>query len=54
MSRRVIFDRFNGKPLTVTIVRNGTERTYTGKQAEKLARLFGLHHKQTFLVYPNI
>lgn len=51
--KHVVFDRFNGKPLMVTITSGDQKREYTGKQARKLAKLFGLHKNQTFLVIPN-
>lgn len=49
----VVLDRFNGKPLEVTIMRGGEERVYTGREAERIAKHFALHKKQTFVVIPN-
>lgn len=51
--KKVVIDRFKGKPLSVTISRDGKGRTYTGKNAETWAKFFGLRKKQTFLVIPN-
>jgi hypothetical protein len=51
--KHVVLDRFEGKPLIVTIMRGDKKREYTGKNAEKLAKHFGLHKKQTFMVIPN-
>ncbi|MHA2063227.1 MAG: hypothetical protein ACXABY_02480 [Candidatus Thorarchaeota archaeon] len=53
MRKHVVLDRFEGKPLIVTIMRGDKKREYTGKNAEKLAKHFGLHKKQTFMVIPN-
>lgn len=53
MHRHVVLDRFNEKPLTVTIMRDGVKREYTGKHAKKWAKFFGLHPKQTLVVIPN-
>jgi len=52
--RHVVMDRFQSKPLEVTIIRNGIPRVYTGKQAKKWAKFFGLHKRQRFIVYPNV
>jgi hypothetical protein len=53
MRRHVVLDRFNGKPLSVTVTRNDVKREYTGDQADKWAKFFALHPKQTFVVIPN-
>ena len=53
MRKHVVLDRFNGKPLEVTIMRGGEERVYTGRQAQRWVRYFALHKKQTFVVIPN-
>ncbi|MCK5308740.1 MAG: hypothetical protein KAJ73_09025 [Zetaproteobacteria bacterium] len=53
MRRHVVLDRFNGKPLVVTITRNGEKREYMGEQADRWAKFFALHPKQTFVVIPN-
>ncbi len=53
MRKHVVLDRFNGKPLEVTVMRGDKERVYTGRQAQKVARHFALHKKQTFIVIPN-
>lgn len=34
LSRCIVVDRFNGKPLTVTFVLGGRKREYTGESAE--------------------
>ena len=53
MRKHVVLDRFNGKPLEVTVMRGKTERVYTGRQAQKWVKYFALHKKQTFVVIPN-
>lgn len=50
---KVVLDRFKGKPLTVTVSRDGKGRVYTGKNAQTWAKFFGLSDKQTFRVIPN-
>ena len=54
MRKHVVLDRFNGKPLEVTIMRGDQEpRVYTGRQAQVWAKYFALHKRQTFVVIPN-
>ena len=53
MRKHVVLDRFNGKPLEVTIMRGGEQRVYTGRQAKKLAKYFALHKRQALVVIPN-
>ena len=54
MRKHVVLDRFNGKPLEVTVMRGDQEpRVYTGRQAQKWVKYFALHKKQTFVVIPN-
>lgn len=53
MRKFVVLDRFKGKPLEVTVMRGDKERVYTGRQAQRWAKYFALHKKQTFVVIPN-
>lgn len=53
MRKHVVLDRFNGKPLEVTIMRGDKERVYTGRMAQEWARYFALSKRQAFVVIPN-
>ncbi len=67
--RRVVVDRFNGKPLKVSVKTDGRIKVYTKSQAERVLEAVncvlhekvpsvrkkaGIHDKMTFVVIPNL